>query len=93
VALIPVPAVSGPEFTRGGQTRLKENSADRKSLFQGFWTAGDVDAVKAIFMPISWGIKKKTIMVLHHGGHHRKNSPARSPEASSSALPSLAVCV
>jgi hypothetical protein len=41
---------------------------DRKSLFQSFPVASVADTVKAIFVPISWGLETSTTMVLHHGG-------------------------
>jgi hypothetical protein len=55
---------------------MRRSEDDRKSLFQGFWIAGVVDAVKAIFVPISWGIKTRTTMVLHHGGRQDREFAA-----------------
>jgi hypothetical protein len=38
-------------FSQQGLSMLSRTFSDRKSLFQGFFTAGVVDAVKDIFLP------------------------------------------
>lgn len=53
-----------------------KNESDRKLLFQGFDVAGDVDAIKANFVPISGDMKAGATTVQHRGGRHDRQFPA-----------------